>query len=121
MLNKVTAISGSGPAYFFAFMEALRKVMVLSIKSKTLTMQAGEQLGFDRALANRLAIGTALGAALLAAQPEAEDVSVLRERVTSKGGTTESALNVFKSRDLDGLVHDAVKAALERARYLSRL
>lgn len=78
-------------------------------------------MGLDRSTAGRMAVGTALGSALLAAEEGAEDVSILRERVTSKGGTTEQALRVFKERGLDLTVEAATLAALDRARELAKL
>src|SRR3990167_6170163 len=77
MLDAVTAISGSGPAYVFYFIEALQ--------------QAARELGFNAADARRLSLATFLGASKLAAASD-EEVSVLRARVTSKNGTTERAL-----------------------------
>ncbi|HTJ97182.1 MAG TPA: pyrroline-5-carboxylate reductase, partial [Rhodocyclaceae bacterium] len=91
-VDDVTAISGSGPAYVFYFIEALEA--------------AALELGFDVIAARKLAIETTLGAARLAAHSN-EAPGVLRERVTSKGGTTEAAL-----RSLD---HDTVRAAIGRA------
>ena len=79
-IDAVTAISGSGPAYVFLFIEALQ--------------QAATELGFSDKQARRLSIETVLGAAKLAAQSD-EPASTLRERVTSKGGTTEAALRVM--------------------------
>ncbi len=102
-MDAVTAVSGSGPAYVFLFIEALQ--------------QAGEELGFTPAQARQLAIETTLGAAKLAAQSE-EPASVLRERVTSKGGTTAAALAAMEERGvLAGLVA-GVKAADARGREL---
>ena len=102
-MDAVTAVSGSGPAYVFLFIEALQ--------------QAGEELGFTPAQARQLAIETTLGAAKLAAQ-SAEPASVLRERVTSKGGTTAAALAMMEERGvLAGLVA-GVKAADARGREL---
>lgn len=102
-MDAVTAVSGSGPAYVFLFIEALQ--------------QAGEELGFTPAQARQLAIETTLGAAKLAANSE-EPASVLRERVTSKGGTTAAALAVMEERGvLAGLVA-GVKAADARGREL---
>jgi pyrroline-5-carboxylate reductase len=90
MIDAVTAVSGSGPAYFFHFIEAL--------------IEAGGQLGFTPEQATRLALGTALGAAKLAAQSE-ESAATLRERVTSKGGTTEAALNAMMAAKVkDGII-----------------
>jgi pyrroline-5-carboxylate reductase len=103
-LDAVTALSGSGPAYFFLFMEALAA--------------AGEALGLDPALATRLALETGLGAARLAAAPAAPDLATLRRQVTSPGGTTERALATFAAGDLAGLVGRAVAAARARAEEL---
>lgn len=89
-MDAVTAISGSGPAYVFLFIEALQ--------------QAAEELGFTPEQARQLAIETTLGAAELAAG-SAEPAGVLRQRVTSKGGTTEAALKVMAERGvLAGIV-----------------
>jgi pyrroline-5-carboxylate reductase len=102
-MDAVTALSGSGPAYVFHFIEALEA--------------GGCGLGFDSATARRLAIGTVLGAARLAAE-SGEAPATLRERVTSKGGTTEAAL---RQMDADGflpLVARALQAAEARGREL---
>ncbi|WP_041657589.1 pyrroline-5-carboxylate reductase [Azoarcus sp. KH32C] len=102
-MDAVTAVSGSGPAYVFHFIEALEA--------------AGASLGFDGATARRLAIDTVLGAAKLAADSE-ESPAVLRERVTSKGGTTEAALkSLAESGFFDAIVR-AVAAAEVRGREL---
>lgn len=92
MMDAVTAVSGSGPAYVFYFIESLR--------------DAARALGLSEKQSRVLAIETVVGAAALAAGSE-EDVAVLRQRVTSKGGTTEAAL-----KSLDG---DQVRAAFIRA------
>ncbi|MCB1915940.1 MAG: pyrroline-5-carboxylate reductase [Rhodocyclaceae bacterium] len=102
-IDAVTAISGSGPAYVFHFIEALEA--------------AGGALGFDAATARKLAIDTVLGAARLAAESD-EAPATLRERVTSKGGTTAAALEVMRQRDLMGLVAAATHAAEQRGREL---
>ena len=95
-IDAVTAISGSGPAYVFLFIEALQ--------------QAAAELGFSPKQARLLSIETMLGAAKLAAQSD-EPASVLRERVTSKGGTTEAALRVMAERCVkDGIVAGALAA-----------
>jgi len=95
-IDAVTAISGSGPAYVFLFIEALQ--------------QAAAELGFTPRQARQLSLETVLGAAKLAAQSE-EPASVLRERVTSKGGTTEAALNIMAERGVkDGIVAGALAA-----------
>jgi len=103
LLDPVTAISGSGPAYVFYFIEALQ--------------QAAQEMGFSAADAKMLAVETFVGTARLAAQSP-EDVAVLRERVTSKGGTTESALaSMAADRVKDSIVR-ALHAANERAHEL---
>ena len=102
-MDSVTAVSGSGPAYVFHFIEALEAAAVAR--------------GFDAATARRLALDTVLGAARLAASSE-DSPGVLREKVTSKGGTTAAALAVFGEGDLVGLVGRAVAAAEARGREL---
>lgn len=106
LLNAVTALSGSGPAYFFLVMEALQK--------------AGEALGLPRETAHLLTIHTALGAARLALESNSS-VEELRHRVTSPGGTTESALRVLKDGKLVDLFYQAVVAACQRADELTAL
>lgn len=102
-MDAVTAISGSGPAYVFYFIEALQ--------------QAAQTLGFNASAARILAIDTFVGAARLAEQTP-EQVSVLRQRVTSKGGTTEAALNSFDASGIHDAILRGVKAAVERGRQL---
>ena len=104
-LDAVTALSGSGPAYVFRFIESM--------------IDGGVALGLDADQARRLAIQTVLGAAQLAASAS-EPPSVLRERVTSKGGTTAAALTVMAERDLPALVADAMAAACSRSEALGR-
>jgi len=103
LLDPVTAVSGSGPAYVFHFIEALER--------------AAREVGLDAAAARRLALGTVRGAAELAAR-SAEPPATLRERVTSKGGTTERALASLRADGFEALVARAVRAANERAREL---
>ena len=102
-MDAVTAISGSGPAYVFHFIEALEA--------------AGRSLGFDEAGARRLAIDTVLGAARLAASSE-DSPAVLRQKVTSKGGTTEAALASLAASGWHDELVAAVKAAEDRSREL---
>ena len=102
-LDAVTAISGSGPAYFFYFIELLEA--------------AGLELGLPRTTAARLARQTALGAATMA---QDEDVIDLRNRVTSKKGTTEQAILSFQRDRLDQLVSNATAAAHRRSLELAR-
>lgn len=102
-IDAVTAVSGSGPAYVFHFIEALEAAAV--------------QRGFDAATARELALGTVLGAARLAASSD-DAPAVLREKVTSKGGTTAAALEVLGRGDFAGLIDRAVSAAEARSREL---
>ncbi|QVL47557.1 MAG: pyrroline-5-carboxylate reductase [Thiocapsa sp.] len=104
-IDAVTALSGSGPAYFFLFMEALE--------------EAGISLGLDAETARLLTIQTALGAAKMAVESE-DTPGQLRERVTSPGGTTERALEHLLEADLHALMKRAAHAAHDRAVELSR-
>jgi pyrroline-5-carboxylate reductase len=103
MLDAVTAISGSGPAYVFYFIEALQ--------------QAAQQLGFNAEDARRLSLATFLGAGKLAASSD-EDVSVLRARVTSKNGTTERALLSLSANHVAEHIAQAAQAAATRSREM---
>jgi pyrroline-5-carboxylate reductase len=103
LLDPVTAVSGSGPAYVFWFIEQLA--------------QSGVALGLAEETARKLALQTVLGAARLAAQ-SGESPSVLRERVTSKGGTTEAALRVFDEERLAQRMRRALEAASRRGAEL---
>jgi len=103
MLDPVTAISGSGPAYVFYFVEAMQ--------------QAAQEMGFSASDARILAVETFAGAARLAAQSE-EDVALLRQRVTSKGGTTERALASMDADRVKELIVRALHAANQRAHEL---
>lgn len=105
MLDAVTALSGSGPAYFFLFMEAMSA--------------AGEQLGLDAETSRSLAIQTGLGACQMAAEGEVE-LEELRRRVTSPGGTTAAALQSFEEADLRGTIESAMRAAAARAAEMAR-
>ena len=104
-LDVVTALSGSGPAYVFLFLESM--------------IAAAVDQGMEPAQARRLALATVTGATQLAGL-SADDLSVLRERVTSKGGTTAAALQVFQERDFSGTVQAAMHAAARRAAELSK-
>jgi len=104
-IDSITALSGSGPAYFFLFMEALQN--------------AAQRLGLEQSLAERLTSQTALGAAELARASE-HGLAELRAQVTSPGGTTEAALARFEQGGFRDLVDGAVAAAAERARELAR-
>lgn len=104
-LDAVTALSGSGPAYFFYVMEAMEG--------------AAEKLGLPADVARLLTVQTAFGAAKLALEIE-EDPRVLRERVTSPGGTTERAVQSLREGDLPALFERALRAAHERSIELAR-
>jgi len=103
LLDPVTAISGSGPAYVFYFIEALQ--------------QAAEEMGFSAADARKLAVDTFVGTAKLAAQSP-EDVALLRGRVTSRGGTTERAIASMDADRVKELIVQALHAANQRAHEL---
>ncbi|MGH8461707.1 MAG: pyrroline-5-carboxylate reductase [Stenotrophobium sp.] len=102
-LDAVTALSGSGPAYFFLLTEVLR--------------EAGEKLGLEREVAGRLAQQTFIGAAEMAARSD-QDVSSLRVQVTSKGGTTAAALQALETSDIRGIFERALAAAAIRSKEL---
>ncbi len=104
LMDAVTALSGSGPAYFFLFMEALQK--------------AGCALGLPEQAARLLTLQTALGAARMAIE-STEDPATLRRRVTSPGGTTERAIQSFQQHDFDDLVLQALEAAAARSAELA--
>ena len=103
-MDAVTAVSGSGPAYFFYLMEQMA--------------ETGARLGLSAAAARRLAGATAQGAAELAAR-SGEDPAALRARVTSRGGTTEAAFKVFKQKKLGAILQSGIRAAARRAKELS--
>ncbi len=103
-MHAVTALSGSGPAYFFLIMEAMQT--------------AGENLGLDPVLARTLTAQTALGAARMALESGVA-VTELRRRVTSPGGTTERALRVLEERGLRRIFENALEAASNRSRELA--
>ncbi len=103
LLDAVTGLSGSGPAYVFLLAEAL--------------VDAGEAAGLPRATAAALTEQTLLGAATLLHQGD-DPPSILRQNVTSKGGTTAAGLAVFEEAGFRDLVRDVVAAATERSREL---
>ncbi|HET9642604.1 MAG TPA: pyrroline-5-carboxylate reductase [Burkholderiaceae bacterium] len=102
-LDAVTALSGSGPAYVFYFIEAM--------------MQAAAEMGLDAEKGKQLAIATFAGASALA-RLSADPPSVLRERVTSKGGTTQAALTRLEQAGVKAAFVEALKAAQKRAHQL---
>jgi len=106
LMDVVTALSGSGPAYFFLVMEALE--------------QAAIDSGLDPKQARLLTIETAFGAAKMALEGH-EEPAQLRSRVTSPGGTTEQAIKILEAGDLRGLFKKALNAAADRSRAIADL
>ena len=104
-LDVITAISGSGPAYFFLFIESLTDAAIA--------------LGMNSESARKLALQTALGASRLASL-SSEDAATLRKNVTSPGGTTEQAIQAFEASDIRGIVVQATQAAARRSLELSK-
>lgn len=104
LIDVVTALSGSGPAYFFLLAAAMA--------------DAGAQLGLSPETARELAIATLHGAGLMATKSDG-DLARLRAEVTSKGGTTEAALTVFDDAQLHAIVARALQAAAQRGRALA--
>lgn len=105
-INKITAISGSGPAYFFFFMQAM--------------VEEAQRMGFTADTARVLVQETALGAAKLVINKPEIDLITLREQVTSKGGTTAAAIRVFEEGNLSILISNAMKAALYRSEEIEK-
>lgn len=99
-LDAVTALSGSGPAYYFLFMEAME--------------QAGQKLGLDEKTAHLLTLQTALGAAKMVLESH-QSCATLRQNVTSPNGTTERAIQSFENANLRDIVESAMQAAQQRA------
>ncbi len=104
-LDAITALSGSGPAYFFLFLEAM--------------VEAGIELGLDAQTAHRLALQTSLGASRMALESDVGLVE-LRRRVTSPSGTTERAIQSFERDGLRKTVSTAMRAAADRAAEMAR-
>ncbi len=106
-INAITALSGSGPAYFFRLLESMA--------------EQGEAFGFTKKEAEHIALHTLLGAGLLAEKALKEgsdDFSTLRQKVTSKGGTTAAALDSFESNNLSFVFQEGMRAAKQRAEEL---
>lgn len=103
-MDAVTAMSGSGPAYFFLLIEMME--------------DAGVRLGLPREISRKLAVETAYGSGLMAKQT-AETPAALREQVTSKGGTTEAALKHLEAHHVRKLFQEAIAAACERSAQLA--
>jgi pyrroline-5-carboxylate reductase len=102
--DAVTALSGSGPAYFFKFVEEMIK--------------SGVALGLAEDVATKLAVGTIAGSAAML-QDSGLDAATLRENVTSPNGTTAAALNEFEKADLSKIINNAMTAAKNRAQELA--
>ena len=102
--DAVTAVSGSGPAYFFSFVESMIK--------------SGVKLGLSEEIATKLAIGTIVGSAAML-QESGIDASTLRKNVTSPNGTTAAALEVFSTKKLDDIINEAMIAAKKRSQELA--
>lgn len=105
MLDLVTAVSGSGPAYFFLLAEKL--------------IESAYELGMKVDVAKKLVYQTALGSARVMQEGQ-EDPETLVDRVASKGGTTEAALKIFQKQGFGKIIQDAVKAACRRSQEISR-
>ncbi len=103
LIDPVTAVSGSGPAYVFYFIEAMQ--------------QAAQEMGLSEAQGKELALATFAGAAQLALQ-STDPIEVLRERVTSKGGTTYAALQSMEQSGIKQAIGKAMKAAAARGKEL---
>ena len=106
-INGVTAASGSGPAYFFLFMQYM--------------VEEAQRMGFSEETARRLVQETALGAAQMVIANPDTTLATLRAQVTSKGGTTAAAINVFEEGKLANLVSTAMQAAQHRAEEMEKL
>lgn len=102
--DAVTAVSGSGPAYFFSFVESMVK--------------SGVKLGLSEEIATKLAIGTIVGSAAML-QESGIDAATLRKNVTSPNGTTAAALEVFSTKKLDDIINEAMTAAKKRSQELA--
>lgn len=106
LMDAVTGLSGSGPAYFFLIMDAL--------------VQAGVKAGLKQQDARLLVLQTALGSAKLALESEEKGLSELRRMVTSPGGTTEAGIRKLEDAGIRDIIMSAVQAAIDRARELSK-
>ncbi|MCF7816973.1 MAG: pyrroline-5-carboxylate reductase [Kiritimatiellales bacterium] len=103
-IDAVTALSGSGPAYVFYLLEAM--------------LEAADQMGLGKGISRELALATVIGAAKLM-QETGEDADVLRKKVTSKGGTTEAAINTMEGRGVKDSIVAALLAAQARSKELA--
>ena len=105
LIDAVTAVSGSGPAYFFLIYEAMQQV--------------AQELGLDNSTAEKLTLHTALGAAQLALNSD-KPASELRKQVTSPGGTTQAAIESFQDQDLQEIFRKAMNSAADRAMEMAK-
>ena len=105
-MDAVTALSGSGPAYFFLVIEAMEK--------------AGVQLGLDENTAHLLAVQTAFGASKMALESD-DSAETLRRKVTSPGGTTEKAIGILQDGQLEALFARALEGARDRSAELAKI
>lgn len=104
LMNVITALSGSGPGYFFYIMECM--------------LQGAKHLGLSDEIAHKLTLHTALGSAMMALKSE-QKLSSLRAKVTSPGGTTEQGIKALKDGKLEKLIQAALSAATEKGAWLS--
>ena len=104
LIDAVTAVSGSGPAYFFLVYESMQKV--------------GQELGLDATVVAELTLHTALGAARLALASD-KTASELRQQVTSPGGTTQAAIDCFQAAGIEDIFREAMISAVQRAEQMS--
>ena len=104
LIDAVTAVSGSGPAYFFLVYESMQKV--------------GQELGLDATVVAELTIHTALGAARLALASD-KTASELRQQVTCPGGTTQAAIECFQAAGIEDIFREAMISAVQRAEQMS--
>ncbi|BAF61255.1 pyrroline-5-carboxylate reductase [Candidatus Vesicomyidisocius calyptogenae] len=100
LLNAITAVSGSGPAYFFLMLESMTK--------------AGVTLGLDEVVAQKLSIQTALGASMMASRSK-DSPQQLRNKVTSKNGTTQAAIESLQNQDFEIIIAHAIRAASDKS------
>jgi len=105
LMDAITAVSGSGPAYVFLFIECLN--------------EAAQSLGLDKNLSKELVLQMMKGSLELIEQ-QREDAGILRAKVTSKGGTTQAAMEVFHKNKIEGIIKTALRAAKKRAKELSK-
>jgi pyrroline-5-carboxylate reductase len=115
LIDAVTAVSGSGPAYYFLLMEEMVLLMEEMVK-------AGVELGLPEDVAKDLVLQTAKGAGLLAVEADRnnESPAELRRKVTSPGGTTEAALKVLAAGEISELISAAITRARDRGRELAK-